>query len=302
MEEREGIIYQSVAGFYYVWSEGDSYATRPKGLFRHTKEKPLVGDHVKFQVDPEDQESESRLVEILPRHNELLRPSISNVDEAIVVVSLVEPSFSYSLLDYFLVTAESHDIHSTIVLSKYDLLIEAQGQENADQLVQEIRSVYEPIGYQVLLANGTDDAATKVGNIIEAYTYVIVGQSGVGKSTLLNNLIPELDIETKEISSSLNRGRHTTREVTLYPYKEGLIADTPGFSAIEFPQIEKEDLRHYFPEILEYGHQCQFRSCMHINEPKCAVKTAVESGEIAKSRYETYRQIYEKIEQRKPKY
>lgn len=302
MKKKQGIIYQSISGFYYVWSGNETYATKPKGLFRHTNEKPLVGDRVVFETDEEDTESESRIVEILARKNQLVRPAIANVDEAIIVISLIEPDFSYNLLDYFLVNAESYSIHSMIVLSKYDLLVESLGQEAADNKVQEIQKIYEQLTYSVVIANGTDDAAQQVGQLIKEATYVVMGQSGVGKSTLLNNLISNLEIETNEISQSLNRGKHTTREVTLYPYKQGFIADTPGFSAMDFLHVEKEDLRFFFPEILDYGHQCQFRTCMHINEPKCAVKEAVLQGHIAKSRYHSYQQLYEKLLQRKPNY
>lgn len=302
MQAQEGVIYQSISGFYYVWSEGESYATKPKGLFRHTKEKPLVGDRVVIEIDHDDEHSESRLVEILERKNELIRPSISNVDYALIVTSLVEPSFSYSLLDNFLVAIESNGILPIIILTKYDLLLESEGESHAQKIVAEITAVYTQIGYQVVLIDGQDEGFNRLSNLITKGIYVVMGQSGVGKSTLLNRLLPDAEIETNAISQALNRGKHTTREVTLYPFNEGFLADTPGFSAIEFPHIEKEELRFAYPEIRKFGEQCQFRSCLHLKEPKCAVKQAVEAGLIAESRYTNYTQNIEKIEQRKPIY
>lgn len=302
MQKKKGVIYQSISGFYYVWSENKSFATKPKGLFRHKNEKPLVGDEVIIEVDVNDSQSESRLIEILPRENELVRPSISNVDYSMIVTSLVEPDFSYNLLDYFLVSIESNHIEPIILLSKYDLLVEALGQEKADEKVNNIKKVYSPAGYTVVTLNNDDSDIEKIKNLIENGLYVIMGQSGVGKSTLLNLLLPEANIETGIISEALNRGKHTTREVTLYPFNNGFLADTPGFSAIDFPDIEKSDLRFYFPEITQAGEACKFRSCLHLNEPGCNVKNEVENGVIAESRYNNYVQIVERIEQRKPIY
>lgn len=302
MQKIQGVIYQSISGFYYVWANNQSYATKPKGLFRHRNEKPLVGDDVIIEVDHNDQQSESRLIEILERRNELVRPSISNVDHALIVTSLVEPNFSYNLLDYFLVSVESKQIEPIILLSKFDLLIEELSEERANEMVDSIKQCYQAAGYQVnVLHNDHSDVQT-IKDLITQGTYVVMGQSGVGKSTLLNQLLPEIQIETASISEALNRGRHTTREVTLYPFHDALIADTPGFSAIEFPDIEKEDLRFYFPEIRHAGEHCKFRSCVHLNEPGCHVKDLVEKAEIAQSRYDNYVQIFERIEQRKTIY
>lgn len=299
---KSGIIYQAISGFYYVWSDGESYATKPRGNFRHQQMKPLVGDRVKFEYDESDSQSNSRLIEIAPRRNQLVRPTVSNVDYALVVTSLIEPNFSYNLLDYFLVSVEAHDIQPLILLTKYDLLLEQKGQVEAEALVGEITELYAEVGYKVVVLDGTKASYDRLGTHIEDALYVIMGQSGVGKSTLLNHMLPDAQIETSAISDALNRGRHTTREVTLYRYNEGLLADTPGFSAIEFTTLEKEELQTCFPEILEATNDCKFRSCLHINEPGCAVKAQWEAGEIAESRYQNYLQIFERIEQRKPVY
>lgn len=299
---KTGIIYQAISGFYYVWSEGESYATKPRGNFRHQQTKPLVGDVVKFEVDQEDVNSNSRIIEIQERYNELVRPTVANVDFAFVVTSLIEPDFSYNLLDYFLVSVEANNIQPLILLTKFDLLVKQKGQEEAKKIVREIVKVYEAVGYTVITLDGSEESVINLTEQIEAGLYVIMGQSGVGKSTLLNRLLPEANIETAAISDALNRGRHTTREVTLYRFNKGMLADTPGFSAIEFSTLEKEELAACFPEIAEGSHECKFRSCLHINEPGCHVKQLVDEKKIAQSRYNNYLQIFERIEQRKPVY
>lgn len=302
VQELTGIIYQAISGFYYVWSDSQSYATKPKGLFRHHNTKPLVGDYVKFEIDLQEDRSVGRLMEILPRQNELRRPTVANVDFALVVTALVEPNFSYNLLDYFLVSVESYRIKPIIVLTKYDLLIEQKGEEAAKQQIQEIEELYRKIGYQVILLDQSPERLEHLKNVIGEGIYVVMGQSGVGKSTLLNQLIPSAAINTAAISDSLNRGKHTTREVTLYRYHDGLLADTPGFSAIEFDSLEVADVSACFPEIFQKSIDCKFRSCLHLEEPSCAVKEAVETGEIAGTRYQNYLQILKRIENRKPKY
>lgn len=299
---KTGIIYQAISGFYYVWSEGESYATKPRGNFRHQQTKPLVGDVVKFEIDEADSNSNGRLIEIQERYNELVRPTVANVDYAFVVTSLIEPDFSYNLLDYFLVSVEANHIQPLILLTKFDLLVKQKGQEEAKAVVRKISKLYEKIGYTVITMDASEESVERLTEQIEAGLYVIMGQSGVGKSTLLNRLLPEARIETAAISDALNRGRHTTREVTLYRFNKGMLADTPGFSAIEFASLEKEELAACFPEFSEASDRCKFRSCLHINEPGCQVKELLAKGQIAESRYNNYLQIFERIEQRKPIY
>lgn len=299
---KTGIIYQAISGFYYVWSEGESYATKPRGNFRHQQTKPLVGDVVKFEIDEADSNSNGRMIEIQERYNELVRPTVANVDYAFVVTSLIEPDFSYNLLDYFLVSVEANHIQPLILLTKFDLLVKQKGQEEAKAVVRKISKLYERIGYTVITMDASDESIERLTEQIEAGLYVIMGQSGVGKSTLLNRLLPEARIETAAISDALNRGRHTTREVTLYRFNKGMLADTPGFSAIEFASLEKEELAACFPEFSEASDRCKFRSCLHINEPGCQVKELLAKGQIAESRYNNYLQIFERIEQRKPIY
>lgn len=302
-EIKQGIIYNAISGFYYVWADGESYTTKPKGVFRHQSAKPLVGDHVDIEIDAVNLESNDRLVKMHPRKNELVRPPIANVDYVFVVMSLIEPDFSMNLLDTFLAVFEGNKIQPFIILTKYDLLVDSLGEAEAVAKVQAITDLYrENIGYDVVVLNGSKERFDQVKALIQEGVYVVAGQSGVGKSTMINHLIPELNIETAEISSALNRGRHTTRAVTLYPLGKGLLADTPGFSSLELIDIPKEELQYTFPEIAEAARSCKFRSCVHINEPKCHVKASVEAGEIADSRYQNYLNMYQRIESQKPVY
>lgn len=298
-----GTIYQSVAGFYYVWAKGESYATKPRGNFRHLNIKPLVGDHVAFELDSTDDQSEGRIIEVLERRSELKRPAVANVDYAFVVMALTQPTFSYNLLDYFLVSMEAQGIQPMIVLTKYDLLIKEQGEDEAINVVSDIQKIYKEAGYLVKVFDYQKEHHDQLESLIEDEAiYTVVGQTGVGKSTLLNALIPDVNIQTAAISESLNRGRHTTREVTLYRIGQGFVADTPGFSSMDLSRIEKEQLQRYFPEIWRESAYCRFNSCQHINEPGCHVKRAVEEEMIASSRYNNYLDMYEKISQAKPIY
>lgn len=299
---KTGLIQHALSGFYYVDVEGETYVTKPRGNFRHQQLKPLVGDRVVIEVDSKDVTSEGRLVEILPRKNTLIRPTIANVDEAFVVFSLIEPDFSYHLLDYFLVNIESYDIHATIVLTKYDRLVELKGETAAETLVAEIKQTYQISQYDVIVKQADDTFKQAFIKAVPEGICLIVGQSGVGKSTLLNQLLPQEEIPTNEISSSLNRGKHTTRDVKLYPVGKGLLADTPGFSSIDFQTLEKEEISDLFPDICLTSSDCRFRGCLHINEPGCAVKESVVHGNISQTRYDSYVSIIDKIESRKPVY
>lgn len=284
----KGQIRKALSGFYYVYADGDTYQTRARGNFRNRKITPLVGDAVIFQSE---QLTDGYLLEILPRKNELLRPPVANVDQGIVVVSMKEPAFSAYLLDRFLVTLEADQIAPIIYLSKVDLL-----EESDQALLAEIQQIYENIGYPIVLS-----PKDLVRYFPEKLT-VFMGQSGVGKSTALNRIAPELNLATDEVSFSLNRGKHTTRHVELLPLYDGLVADTPGFSSIHLLEIEATALSAQFPEFRAPAKQCKFRACLHRKEPNCAVKAAVESGTIAASRYENYLRFLEEIEQQKPTY
>lgn len=284
-----GKIIKSISGFYDVLTaEGKVERTRARGNFRKQKIKPVVGDHVEFE--------DGYILAIKPRQNVLVRPPMANLDLAIVVMSAVEPDFSTNLLDRYLVYLAANNMEALIYVSKIDLLSEQQLAQLMPLLQQ-----YGEIGYRVY-SHGTADFSG-IKEAAAGKTLMVMGQSGAGKSTLLNYLLPELKLATAEISQSLNRGRHTTRTVTLYPIGVGgAIADTPGFSSLDLSQINSEDLGHYFIEFLDVSGQCRFRGCQHLREPDCAVKAAVEAGTIAKFRYADYVQLHDELGNLRPTY
>ena len=290
----EGKIVKALSGFYYVLTnDGEVTQCRGRGIFRKNKVTPLVGDIVQFQAE---NQKEGYILEVLDRKNELVRPPISNIDQAILVFSAVEPNFSTALLDRFLVLIESKGIEPIICISKMDLL---EGEEE----ILPYANYYREIGYSVILTSIKEPNELEVIlPYLKNKVSVIAGQSGVGKSSLLNSLRPDLDLKTNDISSHLGRGKHTTRHVELLKINNGYVADTPGFSSLEFQELEAEELKECFPEFVKLSHNCKFRGCTHIKEPKCAVKAALEKEEIATYRYEHYVSFLEEIKDRKPRY
>ena len=290
----EGKIIKALSGFYYVIDEGRTIQCRGRGVFRKRNVTPLVGDTVVYQYE---NEQEGYILEVKDRKNELVRPPISNVDQAILVFSATEPAFSTLLLDRFLAIIEENDIHAVIVITKVDLLSESD-KEKINQFKQD----YEKIGYPVILASSeTSEGISQLRPLLKDTVSVFAGQSGVGKSSLLNALVPELELKTAGISSHLGRGKHTTRHVELIPVENGLVADTPGFSSLDFT-MDEADLPFCFPEMREKAQECKFRGCMHLQEPKCAVKAAVETGDIQQYRYDHYLEFLTEIKDRKPRY
>lgn len=291
----EGQIRKAISGFYYVEHDGELIQCKGRGVFRKRGIHPLVGDFV--TVVP-DGDNDATITVVHERKNELVRPPISNVDQALLVFSIVEPAFSSHLLDRFLTVIESLRIQPIICLTKKDL-----ASEKELSAVGEIVQVYEKIGYPVIQTSIDDPQLLEILKpMLKEKTTVLAGQSGVGKSTLLNTLLPSLELKTGEISNSLGRGKHTTRHVELLEVAGGLVADTPGFSSLEFDHIEKEELTRYFTEMDEASASCKFRGCLHVKEPQCAVKEQVETGEIAAHRYEHYLQFLQEIIERKPRY
>ena len=290
---KTGRIVKLISGVYQVDVDGVRFDTKPRGLFRKKKFSPVVGDIVDFEVQ---NEQEGYIHHVHERENELKRPPVSNIDELVIVMSAVEPQFSTQLLDRFLVIAHSYDLEPRILITKKDLTT-----EDDREYIQAMLNVYQEIGYRTQFI-GKDDNRVDIVNEWNNGLIVLSGQSGVGKTTFLNHYRPELNLETNDISKSLNRGKHTTRHVELYERTYGYIADTPGFSALDFDHIEKDELKNYFVDIKDAGQECKFRNCNHLKEPKCNVKQLVDEGEIAQFRYEHYLQLFNEISNRKVRY
>ncbi len=282
---KEGLIVRALSGFYYVKTkEGQEVECRARGLFRKQEISPCVGDRVELE---ETSEGKGQVVAILPRKNSLVRPPVANLDLLVLVVSACEPVPNLLVLDKLLAIAEYQNIPPAIVLTKSDL-----------EDPSPVADIYRTAGYPVFVVSsetgkGVEDVRAFLSGKLCAFT----GNTGVGKSSLLNRIDPRLSIETAQISQKLGRGRHTTRHVQLYEQPGGgYIADTPGFSAVDlerFQVIFKEDLELCFPEFEPYRTKCRFTGCSHTKEKGCAVLAAVEAGEIPKSRHESYLALYE---------
>lgn len=303
---QEGMIMKALSGFYYVQPEdgGDIVACRARGVFKVRGLTPLVGDRVRFERK-DDGSGEGTVVELLPRKTALVRPPMANADTALIVFAVTRPELNRTLLDKFLALSELAGLHSIICLTKADLLKPpGEKTESLRELVQELKEVYESIGYSVFLTSMMEGTGMEeLLAALDGRITVIAGQSGAGKSSLLNWLIPGLKLATNEISEKLGRGKHTTRHVELFPIGErGMLADTPGFSQLEFPEMEAEQMTQGFREMAELSAECKFRGCLHLQEPGCRVLEAVEDGSIHPFRYEHYKSFLSEIRERKRRY
>ena len=267
----EGLIVKNISDLFYIVSDNSTYICKAKGVFRKKNIIPMVGDKVIFD------EKKLIITNILNRKNKLIRPPICNIDQAIVVMSVVNPLFSSNLIDKFINIIEFNNIKPIICLTKLDLI-------NNESDINKYIDYYKNIGYEVII----NTEINKIKSIISNKITVITGQSGVGKSSLLNKLDSSLQLKTNDISYALNRGKHTTRHVTLIPLFNGYVADTPGFSSLSFNEMKKEDIRDNMIEFNLYKDKCKYRDCMHIKEEDCEIKRLVDKGIILKSRYENY--------------
>lgn len=288
-----GQIVRALSSFYYIQCEQELYESKARGLFKLKEQTPLVGDYVEFVLTDNNI---GVITGILPRKNELKRPPISNVDQVLVVVSAVEPAISTFGLDKFIIHIEQAGIPLIICFTKLDLL------ENLRR-IDDIIDAYNDIGYQTIKSALSKTDLVPLKELLSDKITVLAGQSGVGKSTLLNRLILEAEATVGDVSKRLGRGKQTTREVQLYSIQSGgMIADTPGFSQLDFTGIEIDDLSSLFIEFATYAENCRFRGCKHYNEPDCGVKEAVKTGEIQVWRYENYlsflKEIIERDEQK----
>ena len=291
-----GKIIKGIGGFYYVDTENGLYECRARGRVRKNKITPLVGDRVSISVV--DEENKKGVVEeIEERDTELVRPPIANVDKALIVFAIKNPSPNLSLLDRFIVLAEKENLEIVIVFTKVDL-------DTDGELLGELKDIYEVSGYKVIsVSNKLKLNIDKIKEELKENTVVFAGPSGVGKSSLLNEVDKNFELKTGEVSDKIKRGKHTTRHAELLKLEcGGMVADTPGFSSLTLDDIDESELKEYFIEFDKYD-ECRFGSrCIHENEPSCAVKEAVENGDISKKRYESYIQLLNEIRSGKRRY
>ena len=293
----QGKIIKGIAGFYYVHVEACGiYECKAKGIFRNKKIKPLVGDNVLIDVIDEDNKK-GNISDILERKNELIRPASANIDQAMVIFAIKSPEPNYNLLDRFILMMDCQDVPTVVVFNKTDLVEEKD--------IEELRKIYEKCGCKVIFISAYDNTGIDILiDTLKDKTTILAGPSGVGKSSLTNIILPDRK-EEGEISktgdvSRIGRGRHTTRHSEIFNVTGSTyICDTPGFTSLNLPELEKEQVRFYFNEFDEYEGTCRFNGCVHINEPDCAVKMAVEKGVISRRRYTSYVELYEEIKNQK---
>ena len=274
-----GRVIKLISNKWTVDIEGHLYGCSSIGKFKYLKLSPKVGDLVEVDID------NNIIKKIMPRKNELIRPPISNIDQAIILVSCKEPNFSSNLLDKMLVVIEYNNVKPVICFTKYDLLSDTSE-------IDEIISYYKQIGYEVYINSNLDSIKSILSNKIS----VLTGQTGVGKSSLLNHLKTDLNLATNEISKALGRGKHTTRHVELLSIEDGLVADTPGFSSLDFIGMNKNDIKDNFVEFFKNQDKCKYKDCLHIKEDGCYIKELVEEEKIRRTRYDNYKKFIESIE------
>ena len=289
----QGKIIRGIAGFYYVHvPEMGVLECKAKGIFRKNKLKPLVGDLVEVSVLDEENKK-GNIDEVLERKNELIRPAVANIDQALVIFAIKKPEPNLNLLDRFLIMMQQKEIPCILVFNKSDLATEEERQA--------LRDIYAGSGCEILFVSAKQDQGIEeVRNLLKEKTSTVAGPSGVGKSSLINKLQSDVNMETGSISEKIERGKHTTRHTEFIPMGEDtFIMDTPGFSSLAVFDMEKEELEQFYPEFDEYRDTCRFNGCSHTHEPGCGVKEALEEGKISKERYENYKLIYDELKNRK---
>lgn len=289
----QGKIVKGIAGFYYVFVvKSGIYECKAKGIFRKDKRKPLVGDDVELEV-LDEVEKKGNITRLLPRKNQLTRPAVANVDQALVIFAMQKPSPNFGLLDRFLVMMRRQQMDTVICFNKKDLASEAEQAR--------LEAIYRKCGCRVVFVSaGKEEGIENLHMLLDGKTTAVAGPSGVGKSSLINLLSPEAQMATGEISSKIDRGKHTTRHSELLMIAEHTyIMDTPGFSSLYLEGLEKEELKDFYPEFAEYEQSCRFQGCVHIHEPECGVKSALSEGKISRERYESYVGLYEELKEKR---
>lgn len=284
-----GKIIKGIGGFYYVHVPGKGiYECRARGIFRKEKQKPLIGDNVVIAV-VDEVEKIGNVEEILERENHLIRPTVANIDQAVIVFAVSQPDPNYNLLDRFLVMIEEQDIDALICFNKIDIL----PKDEVDAVIQ----AYEKTGYKVVSTSSLEGhGIEELRTSLYGKTSVFAGPSGVGKSSILNLIQSEQVLETGSVSEKIGRGKHTTRHAELICFHDdSYVVDTPGFSSLSIETIEASDLKYYFKEFEDFEPYCRFNGCNHLSEPQCGVKDAVDKGDIASSRYLSYTQLMEEL-------
>ena len=285
----QGKIVKGISGFYYVHVVGTGiYECKAKGVFRNRKVKPLVGDNVEIVVLVEEKRI-GNVEEILSRKNELIRPAVSNIDMALVIFAAAKPDPNFNLLDRFLCMMEYQKVPVTICFNKCDLVSEEEKEK--------LQQIYAPAGYEILFTSvKTGENIDNLKALLADKTTTVAGPSGVGKSSLINELQTGVRMQTGAISDKIGRGKHTTRHSEIISIgQDTYIMDTPGFSSMDLPGFEKEDLWTCYPEFVPYEPECRFIGCSHIGEPDCGVKNALAEGKISQVRYDNYVMLYEEM-------
>ena len=297
-----GRILKGIAGFYYVETRDlKVYECKAKGIFRRSGIKPIVGDNVEIEIIDEENR-QGNLTDILPRKNCLYRPPVANVDQAVILFAIVKPDPNYNLLDRFLIMMRQQNLPVIICFNKQDIATKDEQKE--------LHDAYEKCGYKVLFVSVKEERGLdELRSLLKGKTSTLAGPSGVGKSSLLNKLVPDADMQIGELSRKIDRGKNTTRHSELFFVKElseegqdTFIIDTPGFTSLELRDVDADELMGYYPEFEEFEPLCRFGGCSHIAEPDCGAKAALEEGKLSGVRYDNYRIIYRDLKNARPDY